>query len=201
MCRELTKWEEAVKFHGHACPGLAMGVRASEVALEKLGINRAIDEELVAFVYCDACGVDGVQVITGCTLGKGNLFFIDHGKQAYTIAKRNGGEAVRIVFKNRNYSEENKRLRKKVFAGEASPEEAKKFKEMQEENIRYILEGPEDEILTVKKVNIEIPKKARIFDSLCCQECGEYFMESRARIQNGKVVCLDCFDEYKRFKI
>ncbi len=201
MCNELTAWEEALKFHGHSCPGLAMGVRASEIALAKLGIDRADDEELVAFVYCDACGVDGVQVITGCTLGKGNLFFKDHGKQAYTIAKRDGSEAVRVVFKQHKFKEEDKSLRKKCFAGTASAEEMEKFKKMQAEHTKYILEGPEEELLKVNKVNVQIPQKARIFNSICCEVCGEYFMEPRARMQESKLVCLDCFDEYKRFEV
>ena len=41
-------WEECVDFHGHACPGLAMGFRASEIAAEELGIplEKASDEEI-----------------------------------------------------------------------------------------------------------------------------------------------------------
>jgi len=75
----------AVDFHGHLCPGLAMGCRASLAGLRELGANRAQDEELVATVYNDSCAADGVQVLTGCTFGKGNLRFRDLGKMAFVF--------------------------------------------------------------------------------------------------------------------
>lgn len=93
-------WEKAVEFHGHICPGLASGYRAAQAALRALGATgRAADEELVAIAETDACGVDAIQVVTGCTAGKGNLFFRDYGKHAYTIGRRSDGQAVRVVVK------------------------------------------------------------------------------------------------------
>ncbi len=62
--------ERVQQFHGHMCPGLAMGIRAAEIALERIGPH-AGDEEVVAIVETDMCGVDGIQVLTGCTFGKG----------------------------------------------------------------------------------------------------------------------------------
>ncbi|MBZ4687918.1 MAG: formylmethanofuran dehydrogenase subunit [Clostridia bacterium] len=198
MCRQLTPWEEAVQFHGHACPGLAMGVRASQIALEKLGVERAEDEELIAIAETDGCGVDGVQVITACTLGKGNLFLKDYGKQVYTIASRKTGQGVRVYFKPFDFSAAEKDLRKKVFAGEATPEEQKEFKKMQEKLIDHILNSTAEEICDVQVKKVELPGKARIFQSVRCEKCGEYFMEPRARFQDGKIVCLECFEDYNR---
>jgi len=63
--------EQTINFHGHSCPGLAIGIRASELALSQL--ERASDEEIVAVVETDMCAVDAVQFLTGCTFGKGNL--------------------------------------------------------------------------------------------------------------------------------
>jgi hypothetical protein len=42
----------------------------------------------------DSCAVDAVQVMTGCTFGKGNLIFRDYGKQAYTFMSRATGKAL-----------------------------------------------------------------------------------------------------------
>jgi formylmethanofuran dehydrogenase subunit E len=64
---------QVVAFHGHYCPGVTIGYRAALIALRELGVERAQDEELVALCENDACGVDAVQALTGCTLGKGNL--------------------------------------------------------------------------------------------------------------------------------
>lgn len=33
MCKSLTNWERCVEFHGHECPGLAMGFKACEAAV------------------------------------------------------------------------------------------------------------------------------------------------------------------------
>lgn len=44
--------EKAVGFHGHLCPGLVLGVRAVELALQMLGAG-ARDDELVAIVETD----------------------------------------------------------------------------------------------------------------------------------------------------
>jgi len=72
--------EATVAFHGHWCPGLALGIRASELALRDFG--KAGDEEIVAVVETDMCGVDAIQFLTGCTFGKGNLIHRDYGKKA-----------------------------------------------------------------------------------------------------------------------
>jgi len=90
---------EAVRFHGHLCPGLAIGYRAAKIAMERLAAKRAEDEEVIAIVENDSCSADGVQWITGCTFGKGNFFFRDHGKQVFTFALRPTGRAVRIALK------------------------------------------------------------------------------------------------------
>ena len=43
---------QAAMFHGHMCPGLAIGVRAAEVALAQVGPH-AQDEEVVSIVETD----------------------------------------------------------------------------------------------------------------------------------------------------
>jgi len=90
-------FDEVVKFHGHSCPGLALGYRVAVAAVKELNMeNISEDEEVVAIVENDSCAVDAIQVLTGCTFGKGNLIFKDCGKQVYTFIKRPSEEAVRI---------------------------------------------------------------------------------------------------------
>jgi len=92
-------FEECVEFHGHSCPGLALGYRATLAGLEALSSDRAEDEELVAIVENDSCAVDAVQCLGGCTYGKGNLFVRQYGKQVYTFALRESGRAVRVALR------------------------------------------------------------------------------------------------------
>ena len=58
-------YEEIIQFHGHECPGLAMGYRMATAAMNELDSIRAEDEEIVAIVENDACGVDALQCVTG----------------------------------------------------------------------------------------------------------------------------------------
>ncbi|MEW5898620.1 MAG: FmdE family protein [Bacillota bacterium] len=201
MCMEKTDWEKAVEFHGHSCPGLAIGYRVAKVALRELAESRAADEELVAIVENDACGVDAVQVLTGCTLGKGNLLFRDYGKHVFTFVCRNSGKAVRISIRGNGWrrdSEDSRELREKVFSGTATPEEEELFRRRQEERIHHILEVPEEEFCTVQHINAELPPKARIFSSVTCAFCGEPVAEARARVREGKFACIPCAGEYSR---
>ncbi len=77
-----------IQFHGHTCPGLAIGFKAAVALMGRLGVNRAPDEELIAIVETDACGADAIQVMTGCTFGKGNFVFKNYGKHASSLMDR-----------------------------------------------------------------------------------------------------------------
>ena len=54
---------KVISFHGHSCPGLRIGIRASELARRELG--DLPDTRLVCIVETDMCGVDAVQYLTG----------------------------------------------------------------------------------------------------------------------------------------
>lgn len=71
---------DAIRFHGHFCPGLAIGLRAADWALNTLG--HAGDEDIVVVTETDMCGVDAIQALVGCTFGKGNLVYGTTGKTA-----------------------------------------------------------------------------------------------------------------------
>ena len=86
--------DEVISFHGHFCPGILIGYRAALAGLRHLGVQRVEDEQLVAIVETDACGVDAVQYVTGCTFGKGNLIFRDWGKHVFSFARRADGRMV-----------------------------------------------------------------------------------------------------------
>lgn len=200
MCMEKTSWEKAVEFHGHVCPGLAIGYRVAGIALDYLREGRAEDEEMVAVVENDACGVDAIMVMTRCTLGKGNLIFKDTGKQVYTFGSRHSQKAVRISVNGEigQRNPETRELFQKVMEGSATPAEKAEYDTLRRQRIDEILKMPAEKFATVKEVGFHLPGKARLFPSVKCASCGEYAMEPRTRNQNGKVVCLDCFEDYSR---
>lgn len=167
-------WEKCVEFHGHECPGLAIGFKACELAIKNLGLEFSKDEELVCVTENDACGVDAVQVLCGCSFGKGNLIYRDRGKQAFSFFKRNTGQSARFVLKNMPRSGD------------------------KEQRKNQLLNTPSEELFDVKTPEYELPERARIFNSIICEKCKERTAENKIRISDGKNVCLDCFSIYTR---
>jgi formylmethanofuran dehydrogenase subunit E len=192
--------EEAIRFHGHVCPGLVIGYRAAGVAQSRLRADRPRDEELVAIVETDACGVDAIQALLGCTLGKGNLIFQDHGKQVFTVICRNKNLAVRIAMKAdaMDRPPEQEALMQRVRSGAATPEERKIFDDFQQKKIDELLETDEEILFKIEEVPVNQPEKARIFKSVLCHYCGEKVMEPRARFRNGQAACIPCAEDYSR---
>ena len=122
--------KDTMSFHGHWCPGLAIGIRAAEWALKEMG--KAPDEEIVAVVETDMCGVDAIQYLTGCTFGKGNLIHKDYGKNAFTFYRRRDGKAMRLVLRPTIYGDTGPLMRKlhhKMQAEGLSQEEEKTWKD------------------------------------------------------------------------
>ena len=202
MTGKIKTYDEAAEFHGHKCPGLAYGYKAAEYALKELFEDRARDEELVAIVENDACGIDAIQFLTGCTIGKGNLIFRDYGKQVYTFIKRSSGDAVRIVQKEgtamADFDKKTGELADKVFSNSATEDEKQEFFERRNLVIKKILDMPCEELYSLKHIKMVIPQKAKLFKSLKCAKCKEIVSESRARVENGRIVCMPCYEEYSR---
>lgn len=187
-------YEDVVDFHGHSCPGLALGYRVSQRALRELK-GRSEDEEIVAVVENNSCAVDAVQVMTGCTFGKGNLIFRDYGKQVYTFIRRPSGKYIRISldWEKSDETEEEKAMWQRYRKGDSSRKVMTFVHDRREEKIRFILEADEKKLLTVKKGQAELPYMAEIFRSVRCEECGEKVAEPNLRIKNGRLVCIPCF--------
>ena len=129
---DIKPFSDVTAFHGHICPGSAIGYKAAEAAFNELKSDRSADEELVAIIENDSCAVDAVQVVTGCTFGKGNLIFMDHGKQVYTFITRDNEDAVRVSLKSSfsvdAISPELGKLRALVNSGSALETQKSRFK-------------------------------------------------------------------------
>jgi len=188
--------EEIVEFHGHICPGLVLGYRVSMLALKELG-ERAIDEELVAIVENNSCAVDAVQVMTGCTFGKGNLIFKDYGKQVYTFIKRPSGESLRISIKweSPKETEEEKEMWERYIRGDRSEDVLKAVHDRKSRKIDSIIHAGDEELFTITKGRMEPPEEAEIYPSIRCSLCGEKVMKPRAKVKDGKIVCIPCFEK------
>lgn len=187
--------QQTTQFHGHWCPGLAVGIRAAEWALGEMGT--AADEDLVAVVETDMCGVDAVQYLIGCTFGKGNLIYRDYGKNAFTFYRRGDGKAARIVMRPIFFEAAQPdlgRLHAKLLNEGLSPEEDAQWKELRAGIAKKIMSADLKDIFDVKPPDGPAPKNARILSSLVCESCGEPVMESRTRRFQEQILCIPCFN-------
>ncbi|MGV8174830.1 MAG: FmdE family protein [Methanothrix sp.] len=184
-------FNKAAEFHGHICPGLAMGYRVAKYARDHY--PRAEDEEMVCIAENKSCSVDAIQYLLGCTAGKGNLIFSDNGKQVFTFYSRDNNRALRIYFKGDVFRGMDA-MRQKMAAGGLTSEEKKEMQKLRSRVIDDILGGKDEDLLEVCEVDIPAPERAMVYPSLVCQECGERFMEIMGRTAGGKVLCKDCFE-------
>lgn len=163
--------DQTIAFHGHSCPGLAMGIRAAELAMRELG--SPADAELVAVSETDMCGVDAIQFLTGCTYGKGNFLHHDYGKKAFSFFDRKSGKGFRALFNQ------------DVLLG---------FNQDQRDRMIARFMGFDlDDMFSITYLECAPPRSAQILESLICEQCGEFVMESRTRRFAGKTYCIPCF--------
>ena len=170
-------WNDCVAFHGHECGGLTIGYKASLYAIELLKLEFSDDEQVVCITENDACGVDAIQVMLGCSVGKGNLLFHMRGKQAFSFYNRKTGKSVRLVLKPK-------------------PEGMRKA-----ESFAYYQGLEPKEMFDVKETSISLPEKARLFDSYICDCCGEVTGANWIHLAGDKKLCMDCYESYDRFNV
>lgn len=189
-------FDDLINFHGHACPGLAIGYRVAGLALKELGL-RARDEELVAIVENNSCAVDAIQFMCGCTFGKGNLIFKDFGKQVYTFIRRPNPEAIRIAVKWEPPPDDpgTETMWQRYAAGDRAPEVTSAVQDRKARRLQSVLETDASELFEVRRVGLEMPEPARIHKSMTCATCGEKVMETRTREVEGQVVCIPCAEK------
>jgi formylmethanofuran dehydrogenase subunit E len=142
--------ERAVGFHGHMCPGLAMGLRVAELAVAEFG-RHSPENELLAVVETDMCPVDAIQLLTGCTFGRGNLLHLDYGKNVFSFVRPADGKARRIV------------VRSDGWGAQGDNPHARS---------QTILARPLDRLLAMSAIEPAILPRVRPLAQLTCAGCG-----------------------------
>jgi len=105
------------------------------------------------------------------------LLFHMRGKSAYSFYNRKTGKAVRLVLKPR-------------------PEKITK-----EASFAYYQACRPEEMFDVKEATIQLPEKAKLFDSYICDCCGEVTGANWIRLAGDRKLCLDCYETYDRFNV
>lgn len=194
--------EAGLVLHGHKCPAMPMGLRVGAAAMNALGVERAKDGQLVALVelgenHCATCFGDGVQMITGCTFGKGNIQKLHYGKWGVTLIDRQTGRAVRVAPKaeamlaNRQSVFFSEYREKGVPASHVPPE-------VVEPMVERVMGAPDEMLLTVGEVfQYDLKEAPHSFDGFVCEVCGEMTVEPYGRLLGDKRVCIPCREAAK----
>lgn len=188
------------QFHGHKCPAMPLGLRVGAAAMNKLGVERAKDSQLVAILelgdnHCATCFADGVQVITGCTLGKGNVQKLHYGKWGVTLVEAKTGRAVRVAPIGEVQAQTKKtdffiNYRMKGIPASEVPDE------VVEPLIDEVMNAPDDKLLTISEVfHYDLPKHPHTFAGFICDECGDMVVEGYGRPMGDKKVCQACYNK------
>ncbi len=178
---------EAVRFHGHLCGGQVIGVRMAMAGLRELDIKEPRGSEgrdLVIFVETDRCVVDAIIAVTGRTPGKRSIKMMDYGKTAATFVDARTARAVRISVRAECFDKVQQIAKTGVDQ-----------KDEHQANLAAMAALPEEELLAIQKVKVEIRPQdlpGELKDTVICSRCGEKVNDMRQVKLNGDVLCKPC---------
>jgi formylmethanofuran dehydrogenase subunit E len=187
-------FDDVIRFHQHSCPGAALGVRVAEAAMSRLGIDQA-SSELVLLSETDACAVDALQVLTGCTYGKRNLIHEDNGRYVFTFWRGGAPEGVRVRARADSIayrSDDVWELVDRIQDGTATPDDEAAFAAAQEGRIAGLLAAEQDDILIVESLQTQAPQPKQLAPVDACEKCGEPTSVETLHDHRGKMLCPAC---------
>ncbi len=176
--------EESTRIHGHVCAGQVIGVRMAILALSLLDINDPKGQDrkkLYVLVEIDRCATDAIQSVTGCSLGKRSMKWLDHGVMAATFVNLDSDKAFRVTA-----LEEAREFSKK-YCSEITDKYARQL-----EAYKIM---PQDELFRVEPVSVKIPPAdmpGRPLKRVQCESCMDWVQDKRDVLVEGKVLCCKC---------
>ncbi len=170
--------------HGHLCAGQVLGARLALLGLELIGIKDPYGRDrkrFLVYVEIDRCATDAIQTVTGASLGKRTMKFMDYGIMAATFLNLEKEKAFRIVAK-----ESAKERTKQYFPEIESPalRELKAYQIMPLEELFEIKE------VKVKLNPLDLPGKPQ--RKVICEACGIVIRDGKEIEREGKVLCKIC---------
>jgi len=149
--------QRCIDYHGHFCTGQSLGVRLAKKGLELVAPEDVKD--LIVFIENDRCIADAVLMATGTRLGRRNLKYVDYGRMAATFINLKTDIAYRVSLKPRDSAND---------AGEDAKER--------------VLAVPDDELLSWKKVKVDLKKEdlpGKPERIVRCAQCGEKIFDGK----------------------
>ena len=165
--------EAARAFHGHLCHGMVMGVRMARYGCKALGIEEPRSyRDLIVYVEMDRCATDAVSVVTGVTLGRRRLKWIDYGKMAATFVDIATDRAVRLAPRSE--------------VPPAGPDD---------DPLTLWSDWTDERLFSCTPVTLIVPTEDRPgapSSNVNCARCGEKIQDRREVVCDGEVLCRAC---------
>jgi len=188
--------ETGLKFHGHKCPAMPLGLRAGAAAMNALGVERSKDKELHVISetgkgHAAGCFLDGMMVVTGCTYGKSNIEKLYYNKMAFTLIDVAGQKAVRVSLKADFFAKTLKspfvlQRKKGVPPQDIAPEIADPL-------VEKVVTMPDEVFLDIGQVeHFELARKKGVFEAEPCSQCGEITFVDKLVETGAKLLCPEC---------
>ena len=176
--------EVSTRIHGHICAGQVIGVRMAMEGLGRVGIDDPKGKDrkkTYVLVEIDRCATDAIQSVTGCSLGKRSMRWVDHGVMAATFVNLDTGKAIRVTAR-----EESRELSKKY-----APQTVDKY----QRQLDAYKVMPLDELFAFQDVEVtlkECEMPGRPIRRVKCEECGDWVQDCREVVRDGKTLCRGC---------
>ena len=187
---------DGMKFHGHKCPAMPMGLRAGLAAMKVLGVERAQDKELRVLAetgegHAAGCFVDGIMSATGCTYGKSNIKKLYYNKMAFTLIDAATGRSVRVSLKPGFFGQALKSPFVQQRKAGVPPQDI--AAEIADPQVAKILSLPEENFLDIGEIKqVELPQGKGVFEAELCVRCGELTFVDKLQDSAAGPVCIPC---------
>lgn len=150
MCVEKTPWEQVTDFHGHTCPGIAIGYRVAILAQKELGIRPTADAELLVKAETRSCALDAFQIINKATIGRRALIIEDTHQSIYSFHFTGTHEILKITV--------NSALMERLASSHLETLTPREKQNINLKMIQLILTTAEDDFCSLERVPGELAK-------------------------------------------
>lgn len=145
MCVEKTPWEQVTDFHGHTCPGIAIGYRVAVLAQKEMGIRPTADSELLVKAETRSCALDAFQIINKATIGRRALIIEDTHQPIYQFHFTGTQEILKITV--------NPTLIESLASVHSETLSAREKQNKNLEMIQHILTLGEDDFCSLERIS------------------------------------------------
>ncbi|MFO7883852.1 MAG: FmdE family protein [Desulfobacteraceae bacterium] len=183
-----TLLKESAAAHGHLSMGQVLGVRMAMEGCRRIGIENPGEmpdiEKLIVFVEINRCPADAIAYVTGTSLGRRSLIFMDYGIIAASFVNIETGKAFRLEVKKSARAS----AAEKTPPG-ADPEEAEQIE------IEVYRQMDTDDLFSIDPVQVDVkacdmPGPPQF--KAVCQKCGQIILDRREVIKNDQTLCRAC---------